>query len=162
MQKAIVAFVTRNSSLRNTYTQRTTQHTKWASCFQFLTTVRKTESKAEQRRGFGSWTNYSSKALYTKHIPTSPVQKVLLSVGSALVAFTNPERDDMIAMLGETSGECALKYMHSLMKNDPIGSTILKEKPIVSAATLNLPYLRSLPSSTFGAHYLKYNHHLQF
>lgn len=37
---------------------------------------------------------------YAEHIPTSLLQKVGLTVGSAFMALSNPERGDMVAILG--------------------------------------------------------------
>lgn len=41
---------------------------------------------------------------YESHVPTTPAQKLLLSVASALSVFANPERGDMLAALGEVTG----------------------------------------------------------
>lgn len=41
---------------------------------------------------------------YASHVPTTPTQKLLLSVASALSVFANPERGDMLAALGEVTG----------------------------------------------------------
>lgn len=44
------------------------------------------------------------RVLYPTHVPTSPTQKVLLSVMSAFTVFSDPERGDMLATLGEVTG----------------------------------------------------------
>lgn len=44
------------------------------------------------------------RVLYPTYVPTSPTQKVLLSVMSALTVFSDPERGDMLATLGEVTG----------------------------------------------------------
>lgn len=41
---------------------------------------------------------------YESHVPTTPVQKVLLSFMSAFTVLGNPERGDMLAALGEVTG----------------------------------------------------------
>lgn len=44
------------------------------------------------------------RVMYPTHVPTSPTQKVLLSVISAFTVFSDPERGDMLATLGEVTG----------------------------------------------------------
>lgn len=44
------------------------------------------------------------RVLYEHHAPTSPAQKVILSAVSAFSVFANPERGDMLAVLGEVTG----------------------------------------------------------
>ena len=46
--------------------------------------------------------------------------------------------------------------MRSKMQQDPVGQLILKERPRVLEATVDLKYLRSLPRNTFGAAYVGY------
>lgn len=41
---------------------------------------------------------------HKNHIPTNTFQKLALSVGSAAVSILDPHRGDMIACLGETTG----------------------------------------------------------
>ena len=53
----------------------------------------------------------SGAPLYDGHVPTSPLQKLLLAGGSALMAFADPLRDDMVAVLGETTAGFALSKM---------------------------------------------------
>lgn len=38
--------------------------------------------------------------LYYHHIPTNILQKSVLSIGSSIGAFYNPERGDLVAVLG--------------------------------------------------------------
>jgi len=51
-----------------------------------------------------SFVNNDRRPLYNTHIPTSFIQKGLISlIGSSLIAFVNPLRADMVAALGETT-----------------------------------------------------------
>lgn len=68
-------------------------------------------------------------ALYSTHRPTSLLQKGLLAAGSAVAAILNPERADMVATLGETTGHWALRSLHARMAADPTGRLILQNKP---------------------------------
>ncbi|XP_068608638.1 ubiquinone biosynthesis protein COQ4 homolog, mitochondrial isoform X3 [Brachionichthys hirsutus] len=90
--------------------------------------------------------------LYPGHIHTTPIQKALLAVGSGVAALQNPYRHDMVAVLGETTGRLALQNLRDKMRNDPEGSTILKERPRIRLSTLNLSQMASLPDGSFECH----------
>lgn len=94
--------------------------------------------------------------LYDEHIPTSIIQKLLLTVGSSVMSIADPFRHDMIAVLGETTGVYAAKKIHERMLIDPEGSSILREKPRICSETLNFSFLKSLPEGTFGHAYMKF------
>eukprot|EP01102_Stenamoeba_stenopodia_P005841 TRINITY_DN16557_c0_g1_i1.p1 TRINITY_DN16557_c0_g1~~TRINITY_DN16557_c0_g1_i1.p1 ORF type:complete len:300 (-),score=37.79 TRINITY_DN16557_c0_g1_i1:16-915(-) len=81
------------------------------------------------------------------------LQRGLLAVGSSLVAFADPERADMVAALGETTGDIALRNMHARMKRDEVGRQILLEKPRITEKTLDLDALAKLDKNTFGYSY---------
>ncbi|OWK10056.1 COQ4 [Cervus elaphus hippelaphus] len=94
--------------------------------------------------------------LYPEHIPTSPLQKVLLAAGSAGMALYDPYRHDMVAVLGETTGHRTLKVLRDQMKRDPEGAQILQERPRISLSTLDMGKLRGLPEGSFGCAYLRF------
>ncbi|KAM9206266.1 ubiquinone biosynthesis protein COQ4 homolog, mitochondrial isoform 2-T2 [Dugong dugon] len=94
--------------------------------------------------------------LYPDHIPTSPLQKLLLAAGSAGMALYNPYRHDMVAVLGETTGHRTLKALRDQMRRDPEGAQILQERPRISLSTLDLGKLQSLPEGSFGQEYLRF------
>ena len=60
------------------------------------------------------------------HIKTTRFQKTLLAAGSAVVSLLDPMRADMIAVMGETAGESAMRYMLNKMENDEEGNEILR------------------------------------
>ncbi|XP_011844055.1 PREDICTED: ubiquinone biosynthesis protein COQ4 homolog, mitochondrial [Mandrillus leucophaeus] len=86
-------------------------------------------------------------ALYSHHIPTSPLQKALLAAGSA---------SDMVAVLGETTGHRTLKVLRDQMRRDPEGAQILQERPRISTSTLDLGKLQGLPEGSLGREYLRF------
>ncbi|XP_012523413.1 ubiquinone biosynthesis protein COQ4 homolog, mitochondrial [Monomorium pharaonis] len=91
---------------------------------------------------------------YAKHhVSLSPLQRALLTVGSAAISLANPFRGDMIACLGETTGTNALAHCHRQMKSTSEGRRILAEKPRVNTSTVNLSYLKDLPPGTVGRTY---------
>jgi len=59
----------------------------------------------------------------------------------------------MVAVLGETTGDNALRQIRDKMLLDPDGRRILRERPRVHSGTVNLPRLRTLPDNTFGHAY---------
>ncbi|KAG8447404.1 hypothetical protein GDO86_014759 [Hymenochirus boettgeri] len=97
-----------------------------------------------------------SRQLYPEHTPTSTVQKILLSAGSALMSLYNPYRHDMVAVLGETTGAVALRNLRDRMSRDPEGFQILQERPRIHTSTLNFKQLRELPDGTLGREYVRF------
>ncbi|XP_062268947.1 ubiquinone biosynthesis protein COQ4 homolog, mitochondrial [Platichthys flesus] len=102
------------------------------------------------------FTDGSFDGLYTGHIPTTPIQKALLAVGSGVAALQDPYRHDMVAVLGETTGHLALLNLRDRMRNDPEGQTILTERPRIRLSTLDLTTMASLPEGSFGREYLRF------
>ncbi|XP_015263414.1 PREDICTED: ubiquinone biosynthesis protein COQ4 homolog, mitochondrial [Gekko japonicus] len=98
----------------------------------------------------------ASYPLYPGHIPTSPLQKALLMVGSAFMALYDPYRHDMVAVLGETTGYLALQTLRERMRNDPEGQQILQERPRIRLSTLDITGLRALPEGTLGREYVRF------
>ncbi|XP_008303696.1 ubiquinone biosynthesis protein COQ4 homolog, mitochondrial [Stegastes partitus] len=94
--------------------------------------------------------------LYPGHIPTNPIQKALLAVGSGVAALRDPYRHDMVAVLGEATGHLALINLRDRMRNDPEGYTILTERPRIRLSTIDLTKMASLPEGSFGREYLRF------
>ena len=49
-----------------------------------------------------------------------------------------------------------LQNLRHKMLSDPVGRTILREKPRMTSDSLNLTYLRSLPDNTIGKNYVNW------
>lgn len=90
---------------------------------------------------------------HKNHIETNIFQKTALAAGSALVSILNPYRGDTIAILGETTGEGAARYMLRKMLESEEGSKIINEQPRINTKTINMEYLASLPEGTLGKLY---------
>ena len=58
------------------------------------------------------------KDFLASHIETTGLQKLLLASGSAVMSLLDPMRADMIAVMGETGGDFAIKYMLQKMQTD--------------------------------------------
>ncbi|XP_036185395.1 ubiquinone biosynthesis protein COQ4 homolog, mitochondrial isoform X2 [Myotis myotis] len=87
--------------------------------------------------------------LYPEHIPTSLLQKVLLTAGSAGMALYNPYRHALFQqnLLPDFAGA------------RPIPRPCLlpcRERPRISLSTLDLDKLRSLPEGSLGREYLRF------
>ncbi|KAK6113457.1 Ubiquinone biosynthesis protein coq-4 mitochondrial [Brugia pahangi] len=93
-------------------------------------------------------------SLYTSHISTSSLQKGLLAFGSAITALLNPMRADMVATMGETTAfRPILEKIRQRMEGDICGRKILRDRPRITSATIDLSYLRTLPHGTLGKEY---------
>lgn len=91
--------------------------------------------------------------LQKNFIPTSTFQRTLLSCGSAAISLLNPYRGDMIACLGEVTGESAIKHMREKMLETSEGSEILRDMPRINSKTVSLNKLSELPENTLGRVY---------
>ncbi|KAI4471312.1 ubiquinone biosynthesis protein [Holotrichia oblita] len=87
------------------------------------------------------------------HIPISLFQRVFLGIGSAAICIMDPTRPEMIACMGEATGDMAMKYMLRQMENSPEGSEILKKRPRINSKTVDLEKLKTYPEGTLGKIY---------
>lgn len=92
----------------------------------------------------------------SNRIQLSELQRVVLAAGSSIAALINPRRHDMIACLGETTGEGALTKILNVMTKSDEGLRILNEKPRINTTTIYLEELKNLPKESFGFHYYKF------
>ncbi|XP_050542972.1 ubiquinone biosynthesis protein COQ4 homolog, mitochondrial isoform X2 [Daktulosphaira vitifoliae] len=90
------------------------------------------------------------------HISTTPIQKMLLAVGSATISLFDPCRADMIATFGETTGMCALQDIKRKMSNNPEGIEILQSQPRINSSTIDLNKLQNMPKNSLGFTYYKF------
>ncbi|KAI1305352.1 Ubiquinone biosynthesis protein COQ4 -like protein, mitochondrial [Halotydeus destructor] len=91
--------------------------------------------------------------LYETHVPTTMFQKSLLTIGSAVAAITDPYRDDMVAVLGETTGHRALSELYRKMSENDEGCRILQDRPTINTNIIDYDALLQLPLNTFGFQY---------
>ena len=94
---------------------------------------------------------------YPGHVPLYNFEKVLMFLGSSMGAFFHPEENKYIVALGESTAITPiLQNLRHKMLSDPVGRTILREKPRMTSDSLNLTYLRSLPDNTIGKNYVNW------
>jgi Coenzyme Q (ubiquinone) biosynthesis protein Coq4 len=94
-----------------------------------------------------------SKSPQSRMSNLSMSQRVFVGTGAAILAMLDPHRGDLVATLGEVSGDAALRNMLQRMQNDETGRQILSDRPIVSSETVDLQKLAKLDRNTFGYAY---------
>lgn len=82
--------------------------------------------------------------------------KLFLTLGSTLASFYNPARGDMIALLGELSGEPMLPKLRQMMSSSHEGRSLLLERPIINTKSVDMAYLEKLDDSMFGKQYWRW------
>jgi ubiquinone biosynthesis protein COQ4 len=95
--------------------------------------------------------------LYPSHIPTSRLQKAILTLGSAITAITDPKRGDMVATMAETTAVGpVLRNIRDRMAQDKKGSWLLAHRPRISNTTINREKLRRMADGTLGREYCRF------
>lgn len=89
----------------------------------------------------------------------SPVGKAILTIGSALVTFSNPARGDALALLGDLTSGPVLTHLTNRIKRTREGNEMLRT---LSPARFpehgsdSLPTFRKLPEGSLGREYAKF------
>ncbi|XP_015523737.1 ubiquinone biosynthesis protein COQ4 homolog, mitochondrial [Neodiprion pinetum] len=90
------------------------------------------------------------------HVQLSFLQRMVLSAGAAAISLANPYRADMIACLGETTGQSALVHCLQQMQSSTEGRRILDQRPRINSSTIDLASLKRLPNGTLGKSYYNF------
>ncbi|KAJ8058539.1 hypothetical protein OCU04_012720 [Sclerotinia nivalis] len=91
---------------------------------------------------------------YPGHVPLTSIERSGLAVGSAIMAFFNPYRADLIAACGEATATPYFIYrLRDAMLSSPTGRRILRDRPRISSRTLSMTHLRTLPANAVGRCY---------
>lgn len=91
---------------------------------------------------------------YPGHVPLTSIERSGLAVGSAIMAFFNPYRADLIAACGEATATPYFIYrLRDAMLSSPTGRRILRDRPRISSKTLSMQHLRTLPTNAVGRCY---------
>ena len=113
---------------------------------------------------------------YPGHVPLTHVERAGLAIGSGIMSLVNPYRGgkyplpsqpeppeltslplgaDLIAAFAEaTSTPYFIPRLRNAMLRSPAGRRILRDRPRLTSASLDLPRLRSLPANTVGRTYV--------
>jgi ubiquinone biosynthesis protein COQ4 len=91
----------------------------------------------------------------------SVLQRATLIPFFGIGAILDPKRGDLVAGFGDVTAGLVISSLRKRMENSPSGKKLLKEKPLITEQSLNLPKLRGLPQTTFGKTYCDYmdQHH---
>ena len=73
-----------------------------------------------------------------------------------LGALLDPTRGDLVAGLGDVTGERQLARIRGRLRSTAGGRKLLAEKPLISEASLRFDALRNLPDGTLGREYARY------
>lgn len=137
--------------------------TKPSHCFRSITIHSFKQHELSQKENSNDEEAPEDEALdsFTKEflgnqIKVTDFQRILLTAGSSIAALLDPRRQDMIACLGETTGEEALHKVIQVMRECEEGKEILKEKPRINTKTVNLDELKNMPEESMGFHYWKF------
>jgi ubiquinone biosynthesis protein COQ4 len=92
---------------------------------------------------------------YPGHVPLTKLERVAMALGSGVLALANPYRADLIATCGEAwATPYFIERLRRAMLADATGRRILRARPRITSASLDLARLRALPAHTVGATYV--------
>lgn len=86
----------------------------------------------------------------------SMLQKAFLLPYYGLSVLADPTKGDMLASIGDMTGESQLNRMHDSLKKTSDGRLLLSEKPLISRESLNYSKLRLMDENTLGKHYITF------
>ncbi|CAL5866510.1 uncharacterized protein PFLUO_LOCUS719 [Penicillium psychrofluorescens] len=94
---------------------------------------------------------------YPGHVPLTTIERGALAIGAAVGSLINPYRADLIAALGEATATPHFIYrLRDAMLSNPTGRRILRDRPRITSTTLDVSYLRTLPSNSVGRAYAQW------
>lgn len=92
-----------------------------------------------------------------RYTPLSRLDRLGVALGSALISLADPERADMVALLGEVTGGAALPRLRTALQGSAEGRWLLAHRPRVRGARFEAAALAaSMPPGSFGAAYGTY------
>lgn len=92
---------------------------------------------------------------YPGHVPLTKLERVAMALGSGVLALANPYRGDLIATCGEAwATPYFIARLRRAMLADATGRRILRDRPRITSASLDLPRLRALPPTSVGGTYV--------
>ncbi|EJT70558.1 hypothetical protein GGTG_11581 [Gaeumannomyces tritici R3-111a-1] len=92
---------------------------------------------------------------YPGHVPLTGLERAGLAIGSGLWSIIDPRRGDLIAAFAEaTATPYFVPRLRDAMLSHPTGRRILRDRPRITSASLDLPRLRALPAGTVGRTYV--------
>lgn len=98
-------------------------------------------------------TNGAGRSNYQGHIPLRRSERLVVAADAAMRAISNPREARMVGVLGEATGQAALKRVFQRMERNPVGRAVLRDRPLISSATIPIETLRAMPCGSLGAGY---------
>ncbi len=89
-----------------------------------------------------------------KVTPLSPLENVLATIIASYGALRDPRRADLVSLLGETTGERALRGLLTRMKDSETGRDVLRDRPVVTDSVMHS--LKDHAPETFGGAYYRF------
>ncbi|KKA27298.1 hypothetical protein TD95_003140 [Thielaviopsis punctulata] len=95
---------------------------------------------------------------YPGHVPLTSWERAALAISSGITTFLDPaHRNDMLCAFGETTvSPYFIDRLRDAMLADPTGRRILRDRPRITAASLDIPHLLTLPPTTVGHAYARW------
>jgi ubiquinone biosynthesis protein COQ4 len=85
-------------------------------------------------------------------------QTALLAVGSGAVGVLDTRRGDLVATLSESTASAFLPALTGSMQATAEARQILRDRPLLSSATVNLDQLQAMKRGTLGREYVEWLH----
>lgn len=85
----------------------------------------------------------------------SILQRAALIPYFGIGAITDPRRGDLVAGLGDATGEYQLQRIKTLLMSSAAGRKLMVEKPLITEASLNLSS-QSFPENSLGKKYAEF------
>ncbi|KAL1527856.1 hypothetical protein AB1Y20_009232 [Prymnesium parvum] len=100
--------------------------------------------------------NGAGAARYRGHTPLSGPARVLVAADAALRAILDPRDARLVGVVGEATGGAALAQMRRRMLRHPVGRAVLRDRPLITSASMPLERLRAMPPDSLGASYARF------
>jgi len=104
----------------------------------------------------------SSSRLFLQPYRLSALQRAALIPYFGAASLLVPERGDYVAGFADLTAGPMLRILVKRIPTTVEGRNLLKNKPLISEVSLNMPRLRDLPSDTLGHQYARYMDQYEF
>ena len=113
--------------------------------------------KSSTRSAIGVITRQMSSANRPYHVPysLSLVQRAFLVPYFGIGAIADPRRGDLVAGLGDATGERQLLRIKTLLMESSAGRKLIREKPLITTASLKLSS-ETFPEDSLGQKYAEF------
>ena len=89
-------------------------------------------------------------------VPSTFFGRARNAIGAARGLAKDPNRLDLVFVLGESLNRPAFPHIWALFESDPTGARILETRPEINSAHVDLDALARLPDGTLGREYARF------